>query len=109
MLFKIERLAHSRVTPTHPRRTIARSYVFWLPLHFITYGAMPARHRLVWVSFCSIGFATLLSWSISEGDTPNNTTSNEADGHGSDAAPEVVGETGRPGQPSAAPLSVVQR
>ena len=29
---------------------------------------MPARHRLVWVSFCSIGFATLLSWSISEGD-----------------------------------------
>ena len=50
------------------RRTIARSYAFWLPLHFITYGAMPARHRLVWVSFCSIGFATLLSWCMSEGE-----------------------------------------
>ena len=66
------------------RRTIARSYAFWLPLHFITYGAMPARHRLVWVSFCSIGFATLLSWSISEGEAATDA--------GGDAV--VVGQPG---------------
>ena len=40
-----------------------RGYCYWIPLHVITYGFVPARHRLVWVSACSIGFATLLSWS----------------------------------------------
>lgn len=46
--------------------TVARSYAFWFPLHCITYGVVPSRHRLVWVSVCSIGFAALLSVGASD-------------------------------------------
>ena len=47
---------------------ISRSYVYWMPLHLITYGVVPLRHRLVWVSLCSVGFAGLLSYTNSEFD-----------------------------------------
>jgi len=47
---------------------ISRSYVYWMPLHLITYGVVPLRHRLVWVSLCSVGFAALLSFTNSEFD-----------------------------------------
>lgn len=47
-------------------KTILRSYAYWFPLHCVTYGLVPARHRLVWVSICSIGFAALLSCSASD-------------------------------------------
>lgn len=47
---------------------ISRSYTYWLPLHLITYGVVPLRHRLVWVSLCSIGFAAILSFTNSEYD-----------------------------------------
>eukprot|EP01045_Picozoa_sp_COSAG04_P011316 COSAG04_NODE_726_length_10783_cov_3.873081_2_plen_221_part_00 len=42
--------------------TIVASYIFWAPLHMFTYGLVPLRHRMVWVSMCSVGFGSLLSY-----------------------------------------------
>jgi hypothetical protein len=40
---------------------LAVGWMYWLPLHTVTYVFMPLRHRLLWVNFCSMWYGTLLS------------------------------------------------
>ena len=42
--------------------TLLPVYCYWAPLHVMTYGFVPLRHRIAWVSICSIGFGSLLSY-----------------------------------------------
>jgi hypothetical protein len=42
-------------------QTLLAVYCFWTPLHFFTYGLVPVRHRVAWVSVCSLGFGSLMS------------------------------------------------
>jgi len=37
-------------------------YVYWLPIHFLTYGVVPIAHRLIWMNVWSCGFAVMMSW-----------------------------------------------
>ena len=41
--------------------TIVSVYCYWAPLHLMTYGIVPLRHRVAWVSLCSLGFGSLMS------------------------------------------------
>ena len=41
--------------------TIVAVYCYWAPLHIVTYGIVPLRHRVAWVSLCSLGFGSLMS------------------------------------------------
>jgi len=54
------RVTWAHASTTFPRALLA-GYCFWLPLHFATYGLVPLRHRMVWVSMCSVGFGCLMS------------------------------------------------
>jgi len=49
--------ANARVGPT-----LLATYSFWTPLHIFTYGVVPLRHRVAWVSLCSLGYGSLLSF-----------------------------------------------
>lgn len=94
--------------------TILRSYIYWLPLHCITYGVVPTRHRLVWVSVCSVGFAALLSYSAGQcaGGQPEMPSESTASRRTSDmvlvqapAAPPPPGPPTAPPPPEDEPLS----
>lgn len=94
--------------------TILRSYIYWLPLHCITYGVVPTRHRLVWVSVCSVGFAALLSYSAGQcaGGQPEMPSESTASKRMSDmvlvqapAAPPPPGPPTAPPPPEDEPLS----
>ena len=41
--------------------TLAAVWCYWAPLHMMTYGPVPLRHRVAWVSVCSLGFGSLMS------------------------------------------------
>ena len=51
----------------HTRTKFPSAYVaaccFWAPIHMVTYSNLiPLRHRMAWVSLCSVGYGTLMSW-----------------------------------------------
>lgn len=57
----------SRKTWEHSRDKFPSAYLaaccFWTPIHMATYSnIIPLRHRLVWVSMCSVGYGCLISW-----------------------------------------------
>ena len=41
---------------------------WWLPVHVLTYGVVPLRHRLVWVSFAGVIGGAILSNAAYDGD-----------------------------------------
>ena len=42
--------------------TLVASYAFWAPLHFMTYGLVPLRHRCVCEHIVAIRFGTLRAY-----------------------------------------------